>query len=203
MSGLPFSHLNLRRNPFGEYTAAERTRLAIVDCDAALQHLKSPRSVIQVIGEKGHGKTTHLLALSAHFRESAYVRIPEGQHMAIPVQGEPLLIDEAQRMTLVQKWTTFCSQRRLILGTHSDFEPALRRAGRQVLTIAADQFTDATRVQNLLNGRIEFVRRGAGPIPRICQATAAALFRQFGADIRSIEHSMYQIFQQLRSVQDV
>jgi hypothetical protein len=203
VSGLPFFHLNLRRNPFGELTAAERTRLAIVECDAALQHLKSPRSVIQVVGERGYGKTTHLLALAAQFAENAYVHIPEGQRAAIPAQGEPLLIDEAQRMTLMQQWTTFRSQRRLVLGTHSDFEPALRRAGRQVLTIAADQFTDATRVQNLLNARIEFARRDAGPIPKISQATASLLFKQYGSDIRSIEHSMYLTFQQLRSVQDV
>ena len=203
MSGLPFFHLNLRRNPFGELTAAERTRLAIVECDAALQHLKSPRSVIQVVGERGYGKTTHLLALAAQFPENAYVHIPEGQHAAIPAQGEPLLIDEAQRMTRVQQWKTFLSQRRLVLGTHSDFEPALRRAGRPVLTIAANQFTDATRVQNLLNARIESVRRDAGSIPQISEATAAELFKQYGSDIRSIEHSMYLTFQQLRSVQDV
>jgi len=203
VSGLPFFHLNLRRNPFGELTAAERTRLAIVECDAALQHLKSPRSVIQVVGERGYGKTTHLLALAAQFAENAYVHIPEGQRAAIPAQGEPLLIDEAQRMTFVQQWKTFRSQRRLVLGTHSDFEPALRRAGRQVLTIAADQFTDATRVQNLLNARIESVRRDAGSIPQISQGTAAELFKQYGSDIRSIEHSMYLTFQQLRSVQDV
>lgn len=203
MSGLPFFHLNLRRNPFGELTAAERTRLAIVECDAALQHLKSPRSVIQVVGERGYGKTTHLLALAAQFPENAYVHIPEGQHAAIPAQGEPLLIDEAQRMTRVQQWTTFRSQRRLVLGTHSDFEPALRRAGRPVLTIAANQFTDATRVQNLLNARIESVRRDAGSIPQISEATASLLFKQYGSDIRSIEHSMYLTFQQLRSVQDV
>lgn len=203
MSGLPFFHLNLRRNPFGELTAAERTTLAIVECDAALQHLKSPRSVIQVVGERGYGKTTHLLALAAQFPENAYVHIPEGQHAAIPAQGEPLLIDEAQRMTRVQQWTTFRSQRRLVLGTHSDFEPALRRAGRPVLTIAANQFTDATRVQNLLNARIESVRRDAGSIPQISEATASLLFKQYGSDIRSIEHSMYLTFQQLRSVQDV
>ncbi len=203
MSGLPFFHLNLRRNPFGELTAAERTRLAIVECDVALQHLKSPRSVIQIIGEKGYGKTTHLLALAAQFAGHAYVHIPEGQPVAIPEKGEPLFIDEAQRMTFMQRWQTFRSQRRLILGTHTDFEQALRQSGRQVLTIAADQFTDSSRVQNLLNARIEFTRREAGPVPKISQATAAELFRQFGSDIRSIEHSMYLTFQQLRNIQDV
>lgn len=203
MAGLPFFHLNLRRNPFGELTAAERTKLAMVESDDALQHLTSPRSVIQVVGERGYGKTTHLLALAAQYAESAYVHIPEGQRVTIPDKGEPLLVDEAQRMTYRQRWQTFRSQRRLILGTHEDFEQSLRRAGRHVLTIAADERTDAARVQLVLNARIEFSRRDAGPIPRVSATTAAKLFQQFRSDLRGIEHSMYLTFQQLRNIQDV
>ena len=203
MSDLPFLHLNLRRNPFGELTLAEKTALAIVEFDAALQHLQLPRSVVQVVGERGYGKTTHLLALAAQFAGHAYVHIPEGQPVATPEKGEPLFIDEAQRMTFMQRWQTFRSQRRLILGTHTNFEAALRQSGRQVLTIAADRLTDAARVQNLLNARIEFSRRAAGPIPKITQATAAELYREYRSDIRSIEHSMYLTFQQLRNIQDV
>ena len=203
MTALPFSHLNLRRNPFGELTAAERTALAVVDCGEALRHLALPRAVVQVTGEKGFGKTTHLLALAAHFADKAYVHIPEGQRAAIPETGEPLLIDEAQRLTLTQRWQTFRSDRRLILGTHTDYERALRRADRPILTIAANQFTNELRVHTLLNARIHAVRRDDGPIPSITISTASKLFAKFGSDIRSIEHSMYDTFQQLRSIQDV
>ena len=203
MIALPFSHLNLRRNPFGELTAAERTALAVVDCGEALRHLALPRAVVQVIGEKGYGKTTHLLALAAHFAENAYVHIPEGQRAAIPETGEPLLIDEAQRMTLMQRWRTFRSDRRIILGTHTDFQSDLCRAGRSILTIAANQFTNESRVHTLLNARIRFAQRDEGPLPSITASTASNLFAQFGSDIRSIEHSLYDTFQQLRNIQDV
>jgi hypothetical protein len=203
LNALPFSHLNLRRNPFGELTAAERTVLAVVDCSEALQHLAMPRAVVQVIGEKGFGKTTHLLALAAHFADNAYVHIPEGQRGEIPESGEPLLIDEAQRLTLTQRWQTFRSDRRLILGTHTDFQSVLRRADRPILTIAANQFTNELRVHTLLNARIQCARRDNGPIPSVTTSTASKLFRQFGSDIRSIEHAMYDTFQQLRNIQDV
>ena len=203
MTALSFSHLNLRRNPFGELTAFERTALAVVDCGEALRHLVLLRSVVQVIGEKGFGKTTHLLVLATHFADSAYIHIPEGRRAAIPERGEPLLIDEAQRMTLLQRWQTFRSDRRLILGTHTDFENALRRAGRPIVTIAASQFTNELRVHTLLNRRIQFARRDGGPIPSITISTASKLFAQFGSDIRSIERSMYDTFQQLRNIQDV
>lgn len=158
---------------------------------------------MQIIGEKGFGKTTHLLLLATHLIGNAYVHIPEGQRVAIPAMGEPLLIDEAQRLTMMQRWQSFRSHRRLVLGTHTDFEVQLRRAGRRVLTIAADRFTNASHVHKVLNARIEFARRVTGPIPSITIKTAAELCRQFGSDIRSMEHAMYHIFQQLRNIRDV
>lgn len=203
MTTLPFSHLNLRRNPFGELTVHERTALAVVETSAAVLHLSRSRSVVQIVGEKGHGKTTHLLALATHFASASYVHIPEGERIVIPTTGEPILIDEAQRLTLMQRWQVFRSSHRLILGTHTDFESDLRRAGRSVLTIAADEFTNALRVHTLLNARVHSARRADGPVPSITMQTASQLFTQYGSNIRSIEHSLYHTFQQLRKIQDV
>ncbi|HQZ63806.1 MAG TPA: hypothetical protein PLY87_01965 [Planctomycetaceae bacterium] len=203
MNSLPFAHLNLRRNPFGELTADERTELALVNISDAVQHLTKPRSVVQFIGEKGFGKTTHLLALAGRFAEHVYVHIPEGPRTAIPDAGEPLLIDEAQRLTLPQRWQVFRSDRRLILGTHRDFTNAMRTEGRSILTLSADRFTDATHVCTIFNARIEAVRRADGPTPSVTPKTAALLFAKFGSDLRSIEHALYHIFQQLKDVSDV
>lgn len=207
LSTLPFAHLNLRRNPFGEMSSEERTQLAIVDLDNVMHHLKqateSRRPVVQLVGEKGFGKTTHLLAIAAMFPRSVYIHIPEGEHGRIPNDGEPLLVDEAQRLTFWQRTHLFRSDRTLILGTHRDFTRQLRRAGRRVLTLAADRHTNAEHVSVILNARILAVRRMDGPTPRITAATAHRLFHQFGSDIRSIQHSLYEVFQQLRSIQDV
>lgn len=203
MTVLPFAHLNLKRNPFGELTANERTDLALVEIDAAVRHLELPRSVVQFVGEKGYGKTTHLLALSRHFPTSAYIHIPEGKRAVIPTSGEPLLIDEAQRLTLNQRWHATQSNRRLILGTHQDLQQALSRAGRPVLTLAADRLTDVGHVLTILNARVQSARRAPGPIPAVTHETACRLYAQFGSDIRSMEHSLYQVFQELRDIQDV
>lgn len=203
MTALPFAHLNLRRNPFGELTREERTQLAVVEIQEALEHLTRPRASVQIVGEKGYGKTTHLLAIAGHFPDCSYVHIPEGQRCVIPASGDPLLIDEAQRLTLPQRWHLLRSGRRLILGTHEDFAKALSRARRPVLTLAADRFTDAARVHRILNARIQSVRRDPGPTPSITEATASRLFAQFGSDLRSIEHSLYYVFQQLRDIRDV
>jgi hypothetical protein len=178
--------------------------MAFVDIAQAIEHLKeSPRAAVQFVGGKGYGKTTHLLALSLYFPASHYLYLPEGERCAIPSNGDPILIDEAQRLTRLQRWTLFRSDRRLIFGTHVDDSAALRRAGRPVLTLAADRLTDAARVHKILNFRIQTFRRTAGPIPSITNATASELHTQFGSDLRSIEQSLYQLFQQLPDIRDV
>ena len=205
---LPFEHLNLRRNPFGELSADERTQLAMVDLDAAVQHLLRSREtrhrpVVQFVGDKGFGKTTHLLALAAKFPDSVYLYIPEDERRAVPSHGEPLFVDEAQRLTLWQRIRLFRSHRTLILGTHRDFTRQLQTAGRDVLTLAANRLTSPDRIATILNARIQAVRRTDAPTPSISLATADRLFNQFGPDIRSIQYSLYDVFQRLRSIKDV
>ena len=207
MASLPFEHLNLRRNPFGEFSAEDRTQLAIVDLKAALDHLHTAAQkrppVLQVIGEKGFGKTTHLLAIAKLFPDSVYIHIPEGEYATISAAGEPLLIDEAQRLTLWQRLWLFRSQRTLVLGTHRDFTQHLKWAGRSVLTLDAARHTNPERIEQILNDRIRSVRRSADPIPTVTSATTKTLFALYGNDLRSIQHHLYEVFQNLGSVQDV
>ncbi len=208
MNSLPFSHLNLRRNPFGEFSADDRIAMACVDLAPAIAHLDAERAggraaVVQVLGDKGFGKTTHLLLLSAHYKNSAYVYIAEDERGRIPETGEPLLVDEAQRLTMLQRIRLFRSQRTLVLGTHRDFTAQLERAGRKVLSLAAERHTTPERIFMILNTRIQAVRRNEGPTPSVSMATVMRLHKQFGPDLRSLQHSLYEIFQKLGSVQDV
>lgn len=208
MNSLPFSHLNLRRNPFGEFSAEERIAMAIVDLSPAIAHLDAKRpdgraAVVQVLGDKGFGKTTHLLSLSAYYGNSAYVYIAEGERGRIPETGEPLLIDEAQRLTTLQRIRLFRSPRTLVLGTHRDFTAHLKRSGRMVLSLAAERHTTPERILMILNTRIQSVRRSDGPTPSVSIDTVMRLYKQFGPDLRSIQHSLYEVFQKLGSVQDV
>ncbi|MCP4511738.1 MAG: hypothetical protein GY826_35655, partial [Fuerstiella sp.] len=149
---LPYAHLNLRRNPFGEFSEDERTALALVDVDAIITRLDDPQYVVQFVGEKGYGKTTHLLAIRSRLRDAGYVHIPEGERAPIP-SGCPILIDEAQRLTCWQQLQVFRSNIPLVLGTHRDFHRQLRLAGRVVETIDVQQGTDVERLHRLLNAR--------------------------------------------------
>ncbi len=202
MYSLPYAHLNLRRNPFGEFSEDERTALARVDVDPIIARLNDPRYVVQFVGEKGYGKTTHLLAIRSRLPGAGYVHIPEGERAAVP-SGCPILIDEAQRLTQWQQFQVFRSNTPLVLGTHRDFQRKLRRAGRVVETIEVEQGTDTERLHRLLNARIEWVRRGDGQMPSITLPTADNLLKEFGPNIRGILHQLYTAFQNLNEITDL
>ena len=194
--GLPFAHLNLRRNPFGEFSVEERTVLADVDVLEYDDFLTEHGATLQFVGEKGNGKTTHLLAIRARFAESGYVHIPEGEKAEVP-SGNPILVDEAQRLTRWQQRQLFRSRAPLVLGTHRDFSQELTRAGRQVRTVAVSDRMSVKRLTRILNKRISWVRRGQGHVPSISCESAGHLLNQFGPDIRQILFEMYEKFQNL------
>ena len=199
---IPFAHLNLRRNPFGEFSPVEIAALAKVDIDEVAAQLADPAFVVQFVGEKGFGKTTHLLAIRARFPGALYVHIAEGERAVIPA-GRPLLIDEAQRLTWRQQRKVFRDPVPLVLGTHVDFHRALTRAGRRVKTIRVAERMDAERLHNLLNARVAWVRRAEGALPAVRHETARRLLAQFGPDVRRIQQELYLTFQRLSGIQDV
>jgi hypothetical protein len=199
---LPFAHLNLRFNPFGEIPLEHRAELAVVDLESIVGQLDDRRTAFQFIGEKGRGKTTHLLALKVRFPNAAYVHIPEDEKPPIPV-GNPLLIDEAQRLPRWKRWRVFRRIVPLVLGTHEDYSGELRRAGREVTTIEVGGRLGTSRLQQLLERRIEFARRGEGTVPHVTRKAIDNLLLRFGNDVRGMEGRLYEVFQTLTEPSDV
>jgi hypothetical protein len=193
---LPFIHLNLRFNPFGELPLKYRAELAIIDTAPLLTHLARPGAVLQLLGDKGRGKTTHLLTIKSCFPDAAYVHFPEGERPPIP-SGSPLLLDEAQRIPWWQRRQLFQFSGPLILGTHRDFTRQLQRLGRDIKTIEAGEGTNAARLELVFQRRIEFARRSPGPIPTIPMNTIQQLLAQYGDDLRAMEGHLYERFQSL------
>jgi hypothetical protein len=199
---IPFAHLNLRRNPFGQFSPEEIALLADVQLDEVFAQMDDPRCAVQFVGEKGYGKTTHLLAIRARFPAAGYVHIAEGTRARIP-RGRPLLIDEAQRLTWTQRRWVFRPGVPLALGTHRDFRGALVRAGRRVETIEVGKRMNPERLHGLLNARVSWVRRCDGPLPAIRPETARRLLAQFGPDVRRIQRELYVTFQNMSRIENV
>jgi len=202
---LPFAHLNLRRNPFGELDLAAWAGLAVVDVDRLVPRLARPGFAVQLVGDKGRGKTTHMLAIRRRFPHAPYVHVGEdfrARRPRIP-NGHPLLVDEIQRLSPRRRRRVYGRRVSLVLGTHEDFRAELGRAGFDVETVDVGGALDAARLREILNRRIEAARRGPGRLPQVTIETAHAMIGRFGDDVRAIQGRMYDLFQSLRGIHDV
>src|SRR5262245_44158172 len=112
---LPFAHLNLRHNPFGEPSAAEWSRLAVVE----LPELR-PQDPVQFVGDCGHGKTTHLRALQLRHRDATFVRLHEGETRCAVPEGGVFFVDEAQWLEPALLRSVVNSRLTVAFGTHDD-----------------------------------------------------------------------------------
>jgi hypothetical protein len=199
---LPFAHLNLRRNPFGELGPTERARLAVVDVGRIVRRLTEPGYAVQFVGEEGRGKTTHLLAILGHFPKAAYVHVGENERPRIP-EGRPLLVDEIQRLPRRRRHRLFRRRVPLVLGTHEDLGSELAAAGLEAETYRAAGGLCARRLREIVVRRVEAARRAPGPIPQLRMETAQAMIDRFGDDVRAILGHLYDVFQDLPGIQDV
>lgn len=200
---LPFAHLNLTRNPFGELDRDERAALAVTDTGQYVELLLSSNQAVQFLGDKGRGKTTHLLAIASHFTNAAYVHLPEDGLLPPLPTGNPLLIDEAQRLPARLRRQAFDGRTALVLGSHADHAEELRRAGYRVQTVEVAATMCAERLHDILNRRILASRRGLGGVPAVCIESAERLLLEFRGDVRGIMNHLYDLFQDLEGPCDV
>lgn len=211
-SPVRFPHLNLARNPFGELTAEERGRLAVCELDEPLTWLRADRPgnrILEFLGPCGHGKSSHLLALSRRLNLSSPdsrwlgqqpVRVlyvpPRGPYPAIPAAGW-LLVDEADRAPWRMRRRLWRAGRLLAIAAHRS-QTRCVTSGRLLRTVRVGNRGNAVRLQTMLNRRITASRaRPELPAPQIHLRDAARLIERFGDDIRGIEDYLYERFQQL------
>jgi hypothetical protein len=190
---LAFSHLNLRVNPFGEPSPPDRARLALVD-GAEL----AGGEILQFLGDSGRGKTTHLLALGARYPTAVYEKLEEGQDRwtsAPPADG-PFLLDEAQRARPEHLRALLASGRTLALGTHADLSALSARPLRTVRVGGVG----TAKLGAIVARRIEWARRGPGPLPSVPDAGLNSLLARHGDDVRAIVGELYDVFQTLSEV---
>lgn len=196
---LPFAHLNLRRNPFGDVPLAERAALAVADVDAPLRHLERPRAAVEFLAPCGHGKTTHLLAIAARRPGALFVRCAGRTPPPAPL----LILDEAERLAAGARGPVFRRAERLVLAAHESLGSELRAAGfAQILTVRIGELS-VERLRAIVDRRIEWARRAPGPVPRFTGAALGALLAGHGSDVRAIEGRLYEIVQGLAAPVDV
>jgi hypothetical protein len=173
-------------------TRDERAELAIIPEDDPCRYRVRSGQALQLIGDCGRGKTTRMLVLRRRWAGSSYVYLDEDKPCPPIPLGDPLLIDEAQRLPRRVARKVFSSGLPLVLATHHDLGRSLRRFGYAVQTIRIGETNTPELVRDLLNRRIEASRVSPGPVPAISLSQARHLFGRFAGDLRAIEHFLYE-----------
>jgi hypothetical protein len=187
-----FLQHNLRWNPFEETSLEQRPDLAVDVPNLHLQH----RQAILFLGEKGRGKTTHLLGLHAQHPNAPYIHLPEfGQQPSIP-KADLIFLDEAQRLPRLFRTRFWRRAKTWVIASHQDHRYELERAGFvvQVLHLQGLSFC---KLEQIVQKRLEWARRGAGAVPNVPTALLQALLKQHSDDLRAIEDALYVWFQKL------
>lgn len=192
---LPFAHLNLRRNPFGELP--DDLVHAFVEGELPAVF---PGDVLQVIAPQGHGKTTLLRALAAAHPGTVIARVDMETRVpsALPPPSALYLLDEADQLEAPALQALLRGAHAVVMATHEDLTP---RAGRPVSTIALPE-PSAERLARIAARRVEAVRRGPGDVPIPSPALIAAIFRRHGGNVRAACDELYDLYQQLREPRD-
>ncbi|MBN2498279.1 MAG: hypothetical protein JXR96_27050 [Deltaproteobacteria bacterium] len=193
---LPFEHLNLRWNPFGCLPLDQLGALALIDLPAI-----RPGEVWQLIGDKGHGKTTRLLGLVRRLPRAIYEYVsPERPRVRSSPRGaEVLLLDEAQRLSPRRLRRALRRFETIVLGTHEDLRP---RAGRAIRTQVLEGMS-RERLARIFERRIEHARLGPGRLPRVSEGALDVLLERHGADVRAMEGVLYDAIQRMEEMRDV
>ena len=197
---LPYRHLNLCRNPFGVPHERDRPELAIADVCHWADQLQTKRVAIQLIGDHGRGKSSHLFALKKELETRTnthvpYIRLRDTHRIpAAPI----VLLDEGAHLP-IRPWWRLRHIRSLAISTHRNMRPLLMAFGFNVTTIQIQQ-RDPQRLHEIFSRRIEWARAGMGPIPVLQPQTVHQLQAKYGDDIRTMEDALYNSIEHMSEV---
>ncbi|MBN2381935.1 hypothetical protein JXQ70_03545 [bacterium] len=196
---LAYRYLNLRFNPFGEADLNQRRAMVICDDFISEHSMRTPNQVVQIIGKPGCGKTSCLLGLQAQFPEMEYMRCGE-KRCPILNTSRQLLLDEFDLLTKRQRLWMLKTYQVKAVSTHTDFSHEYRRSGYVSISYYPEENITVELVQRLIEHRLEWARRGPGPLPVISRAHIEQSLRCHGNNLRSIENDLYEYIQRQETV---
>lgn len=200
---LPYAHLNLRRNPFGELNRSERRLLAVAGIDELAERLDEPGLVVQLIGGSGRGKTSQLLALHRHFSAAAFVKIRPGENLR-GARGHPLFIDDAHMLSPQRRRRLFGrTGSSFAITTHDDLSAEIAELGLRCESRWPGSLICPPFLDYIFSRRIEAARRRQGPLPRVSRNTIEDLIEHWGHDVRSMELDLYRAIERMEEMTDV
>lgn len=203
----PLQKLGLRKNPFGVLTLDEIAHV-MAPPPIIYQVLEAGFDHLQIIGERGRGKSMTLHWLCHHFQSLghrvAYERLPRWQfHYVTDILDlDCFALDEAQRLFIFHQHQLFrqAQGKRLLIGTHISWERAFRRYGQQVTTIHIGDHTNRDHIQHILDKRLAFFSTDKGVQIYFDDSAIDYLWHRWGDNLRGIEYFLYHVLQKRREV---
>ncbi len=202
----PFHRFNLRQNPFG--TLSEQDWLRVTVLPVALETaLADGFQHLQILGQRGRGKSTALHYLVHYFRyhgqATAYERLPRLQwwFQTELTTLDVFALDEMQRIAPWQAARLFQAMRgkRLIVGSHVDHRLAFWLRGWDVTTIRLNQQANRDRLARILAQRLDAFRVDETKPAALWFTPAAVdwLWATYKSDLRSMNFFLYDVFQKV------
>lgn len=199
----PFHDIGFECNPFRALTDEEWVAVAVVP-EGVRAALDEGLDNLQILGEKGYGKTTALLWMTAEMRyggyRSAYEYIPEGEDTFQTVlEGlDFFLLDEGQRLGRRERGRLMRQSKdvRLVVAAHENLEGLFGKYGRPLKTIRLGE-SGPGHLRAILDRRLRyFALEGMEPVGFSVEAIDF-LWGKFGRDVRAVEQYLYEYFQGL------
>jgi len=191
--------LQFNYNPFGGLSDRELNGVLLPDYDLSTiaDQLRTNRSIIEFVGKKGRGKTSHLRMLS-YLLPEAELLLLDRRSTAEEInhsEASILLIDSIHHLSLVSRNKLFKQNRSLLFTTHHSKRLELFLAGQSSKSYYFKGI-DAEKLQTILKNRIEQAIP-EGQSFTINTVYLNRLIKKHGDHYRGIINELYHQFQQL------
>lgn len=206
MNSSPFAHLNLMFNPFGSLTNAEVSKLIVpvLNLEDLATFLNTHQNVaIQFFGDKGRGKTTHLIALHKIFPNAPIIFLERNKAKPTIPQSKIVFVDGVHKLWFWRRWKLWKQPQSIIFTSHFDYKKEFKNHKSNFLSFEIKNW-DLSHLHQILTNRIEMATENIEhSVPRISLETLEKLHQKYGDNFRGIIFELYDIFQNLNEVKDV
>lgn len=193
------TQIKFNYNPFGGLTTEELSKVLVpqIDLEQLLKEIDGKRKIlIEFVGEKGRGKTSHLKMLHEQCSSSELflltrkaVNFDEIDRTA----GKVLLIDSIHHLNFWQRQKLYRSKQKIVLTTHTSRFLEYRMLK---LDYRSYKFKGIaiSHLAKIIERRMSLAA-DPSQIIRIDESALQGLIDKYQDDYRSILHHLYQNFQ--------
>jgi hypothetical protein len=190
LGGMGYARLNLRWNPFGTLTAAEKKALTVprLGLSPYIQRLQQPGYALQFSHRGARGKTTHLFFLQEYFPQSPYICFQEGVTRPDIGDSPIYFLDQLHLLPLRQRIGLLRRPASFAIVSHRLHTWEFRAAGLDYEVIRLPIYTIAA-LKEVIDRRIAWARCDlALPIPQVSEVVIGRLLNQLKSDYLVIQY---------------